>query len=353
MKLLLSALFVIGVVASPTEAEKKVSLKAQLRPCDTKCCPCAAKSFNNFPDKGDNKKTPSFLEMGSEEMQCIPCSSWVSQWVEPEYANFCGQPRCTMGGVLPYEMINPDVYYKVPQSWVNPALDYPRDYYSSSGYVQRYIPGQGTIGFDSTYYYPFTNGGRFHRRAKKLNQTGVVTKSDSEAMQTKAKTAAIMALRAKLGVDVHVDASVKTKVLQKTKKRTVERPCDLKCCKCLEKTFNWEEKKPKFLQTSADKQTCTPCSTFVDAFALPGYGGFCGTSACSSGTSAFPPYYTSAPHSCIPPKLDYPQEYRYPDGSVVRHIPGVGDETLPPTWGTDIPGNGWGRLPYGYYSQMY
>ncbi|GAB5355691.1 hypothetical protein AAMO2058_000227200 [Amorphochlora amoebiformis] len=119
------------------------------------------------------------------------------------------------------------------------------------------------------------------------------------------------------------------------------RPCDYKCCPCAEKTFSFKQKANK-------SESCIPCYDWVDAWMAPEYKDYCGTQVCrTSPYVAYPYDYTVVPRNYYT-QFDYPRTYYHSNGSVVRHIPGVGNETLPPHWGTNCYGNGWGRKSYYY-----
>mmetsp|Transcript_26539 Transcript_26539/g.47038 ORF Transcript_26539/g.47038 Transcript_26539/m.47038 type:complete len:382 (+) Transcript_26539:45-1190(+) len=130
------------------------------------------------------------------------------------------------------------------------------------------------------------------------------------------------------------------------------KPCDFKCCPCMEKTFSFKQEGYSFKQNNSEteEESCLPCFDWIDQYVAVEYKDYCSTSSCgsSSSYSAFPYDWTSVPRSHYTP-YDYPVDYHHADGSVVRHIPGYGNETLPPNWGTGCYGNGWGSESSYYY----
>eukprot|EP00466_Bigelowiella_natans_P013771 jgi/Bigna1/82273/fgenesh1_pg.90_\ len=126
---------------------------------------------------------------------------------------------------------------------------------------------------------------------------------------------------------------------------TAVRPCDYSCCPCAKKSFNFRRVN--------ESQECIPCYDWVDSWVSPEYKDYCSTTSCSeSPYAAFPNDYSVMSREYYEP-VDNPVDYYYADGSVVRHLPGYGNVTYPPNWGTDEYGNGWDHEQCSHYYPYY
>jgi len=130
--------------------------------------------------------------------------------------------------------------------------------------------------------------------------------------------------------------------------KAMPKPCDFKCCPCLEKTFRYKDvgaEKPTEAKKEAKKgfrqlnnktdstaaatqspvmypsSSCDTCGSYVNEWVTPGFRGYCGTNSCNS-DSYFPYQYTYVPKSVY-------YNYQGPDAYYpVSTYPGASD-----TWG--------------------
>ena len=129
----------------------------------------------------------------------------------------------------------------------------------------------------------------------------------------------------------------------------VPRPCDFSCCACAERSFSFRRS-----ETHANASACIPCYDWIQRWVAPEYKDYCGTPSCVSSPYTYFPHDYTVVNRNYHSSYDYPVDYYHADGSIVRHIPGYGNETIPPQWGSRFYGNGWDHSDwYGRRSYYY